>query len=627
MGACPYCGADNRSGVRFCRQCGKPLGETGPARAASPTCARCGTPLRPDARFCKQCGSPVAPAHPGGPTCPRCDQPVRPRAAFCPHCGARLTRPAAKRVCPRCRAQVRATARFCPICRTPLVPASTAPTGPRCPNCDTPIRPGARFCYICSRPLGPSQPSPSRRPPSQQRGRFGTGDLLPLITLTDRYVILEKIAQGGMGAVYKAQDRRIQDRIVAVKEMSESAIAPAERKRVLECFQREAELLARLEHPNLVRVTDRFQEEKRHYMVIEFIDGQTLEEMLAGRTEPFPEELVLAWADQLCDVLSYLHSQRPKIIYRDVKPANVMVLEGTDTVKLIDFGIARFFKPGKRKDTIELGTDGYAPPEQYGKSQTDERADVYALGAVLHQLLTLRDPVTVPFQFPHVRSLNPKVSRRVERAIAKAVEASRERRHPSVEEMRMALLGEDAARLRSLPTEEEVRKPAGLTRPSTAPPLVTGPLLPTPALVDFGNVAIGGGAPDQPLKVVVPAGERVTLSTDVPWLQVHPRSISKHSDQVVVTVDTGRLEAGRLALEGGWLKRWAGWHTHLLVPAEQQAHGYIEIESDSGHTRRVPVSVTVVPRRQQVQMGWVVTIGALLLEVAAVVGAVVALIP
>jgi len=457
---------------------------------------------------------------------------------------------------------------------------------------------------------------PPPLPPSQQPGRFGTGDLLPLTILAGRYVILEKIAQGGMGAVYKAQDRRLQGKIVAVKEMSESAIAPAERKRVLASFQREAELLARLEHPNLARVTDRFQEGERHYMVMEFIEGRTLQDLLEGRTEPFPEEQVLAWAEQLCDVLSFLHSQKPKIIYRDVKPANVMVVDDSDEIKLIDFGIARFFKPGKRKDTIEFGTDGYAPPEQYGKSQTDERADVYALGAMLHQLLTLRDPATDPFRFPRVRSLNPKVSRRVEAAIAKAVKPNKDKRHQSIEEMRVALLGDEATKRRRAPAKKKKKKPARPTRPSAVPPSVPGQLVLTPASLDFGPVLVGGDAPDRSAVVTFPAGEQATLSTDVPWLQVRPQKISKVGGQATVTLDTGRLRPGRRQLSGGGLKRWIGWHARHLVPAEQEISAHVEIELNSGKRQRVPISVTVVPQSRQVRLGWIKAIGLMVLEVA-----------
>jgi serine/threonine protein kinase len=573
MSACPKCGTLNRSGSRFCRLC----------RCALPSvsvlvCPRCGETLRQGVRFCKNCGMAL-------------QQTGRP-AATAPKSGPR-------RICPNCKTLVRANARFCANCCFPLT-APTAPTGQKCPHCGTVMRVGARFCRICSRPLGHGPPTlPASPPPSMQPGRFGTGELLPLTVLAkSRYVVLEKIAQGGMGAIYKAQDRRLQDKIVAVKEMAESAIAPTEREHILDCFKREAELLARLEHPNLVRVSDLFQEGERHYMVMEFVDGKTLAKMLEGRAKPFPEEQVLVWGEQLCDVLDYLHSQKPQIIYRDIKPANVMVLNGTDIVKLIDFGIARFFKPGKRRDTIELGTDGYAPPEQYGKSQTDVRADVYALGAMLHQLLTLRDPVIVPFQFPSLRSLNSKVSRRVDEAISKAVQSAKDKRHQSIKEMRAALIG-DGAPKRAAPSRSKpqvrVKQPPGKSSQKV--------LRVDPDELDFGRVLVGNRVPSWSIRVDIPPGEKATLSTDVLWLHVRPQSIDK-SGEATVTVYPRHLELGRRSLKGlGWL----AWPALFLVPVERQCSGHVEIKSKSD-TEYVPVSVVAAPSGGRVFFGWIVTV-------------------
>jgi serine/threonine protein kinase len=564
MNVCPQCGASNRSGASFCRNCRSAL-----PYATQPVCRYCGATLRLNACFCKACGRALS----GG------------------------TAPTVRRTCPQCGAQARANARFCPNCRSPLT-AQTTPAGLLCPHCGTVMRPGARYCRICSRPLGHKPaPPPVSLPPSMQPGRFGTGELLPLTVLAkSRYVVLEKIAQGGMGAIYKAHDRRLQNKVVAVKEMSESAIAPAEKERILDCFKREAELLARLEHPNLVRVSDLFQEGDRHYMVMEFVDGQTLEKMLERCSEPFSEERVLLWAEQLCDVLSYLHHQRPKIIYRDMKPANVMALKDTDAVKLIDFGIARFFKPGKRRDTIELGTDGYAPPEQYGKTQTDERADVYALGAMLHQLLTLRDPVSVPFQFPDVCSLNSKVSRRVNEAIAKAVQSAKEKRHQSIEEFGQALLGDGGV-------EREVAKAKPKEPAKKAPPSAPGSLATTPGALDFGRVVVGGRAPFWRVKVNIPAGEKATLATNVPWLHVHPQSIDKSGD-VTVTILPGLLSLGRQSLRGlGWI----AWPARFLVPGERAFSSHVEIKSKSG-TVCVPVSAIAAPSKGRAFGGWLATI-------------------
>jgi serine/threonine-protein kinase len=445
--------------------------------------------------------------------------------------------------------------------------------------------------------------------PTQQPHGFGTGDLLPTTLLAGRYVILEKIAQGGMGAVYKAKDKRLQGTLVAVKEMSESAIQPSEREQVIECFQREAELLARLRHPNLARVTDRFQRGDRHYTVMEYVEGDTLHDVLKTRSEPFPEERVLIWADQLCDVLAFLHRQHPKIIYRDMKPGNVMVMEGTDVVKLIDFGIARFYKPGRRRDTIEFGTDGYAPPEQYGKAQTDERSDVYALGATLHQLLSLRDPVSKPFHFPPLHRLNPKVSHRVASVIDKAVEASKSERYQDMDEMRAALLEGVSLAGSPVAVGDQAGSPEDDGESSA---------------VDFGEVGVGDAAPSRSVSIPVPAGETVQLSSDAPWLKVRPRSVKgaaagggspATSVDATLTLVPEALNAGRRRLTGGWLTRWAGWHTQLLVPAPETQRARLKIEGSGGTRHHVPVSVTVVPRGWNVTLGWLVTVAALLIEV------------
>ena len=499
-----------------------------------------------------------------------------------------------QRLCPRCGQPIKAKARFCPHCGVALAPKPKKKVK-RCPSCGAPVRAAAQFCGNCGDQL---KSKPKLLEPVDKIGIFGTGDLPPLTELAGRYRIMEKIAQGGMGAVYKAQDKRLDKKTVAVKEMSELAVEKSDRTRVLEAFQREAELLARLKHPNLVQVSDRFQNGDRHYMVMEFIAGETLRDILEGRSDPFPEEQVLIWADQLCDVLSYLHSHKPKIIYRDIKPANVMVVSGADTVKLIDFGITRFYKPGKKKDTIEFGTDGYAPPEQYGKAQTDERADVYALGATLHQLLTLHDPVTTPFKFPAVRKLNPDVSPRVEKAIAKAVKDSQKKRHQSMAEMRQALTG-------TVKAQGQQKRRA--------------------QLLECGRVTAASGIRDYATTIAPPDGKQASLSADEPWLDVQPRTI-KDSQEVTVIVNTALLEPGRLEMDGSWFKRWVGWHTRRFVPSERVCGGLVQVKSKGGPETQVLVEVNLIPQPGQVAFGWLKTIGAMLLEATIVIGALIALI-
>ncbi|NNJ09585.1 protein kinase [Chloroflexales bacterium ZM16-3] len=290
-----------------------------------------------------------------------------------------------------------------------------------CPNCNIQSPPGTTFCPECGLRLGTS---------SQV-----------LRVLQDRYELTKKLGQGGMGAVYLASDRRLSTVRWAVKEMSDDAItSPLERQQAGEAFRHEAELLASLSHPNLPRVTDHFQEGGKNYLVMEFVPGETLLDYCQRLGAPRPLDEVLGWASQICDVLSYLHGQRPPVIFRDLKPANVMMTPA-GTLKLIDFGIARLFKPGQSHDTQAFGTMGYSAPEQYGRGQTDARSDVYSLGVMLHQLLTGFDPAAAPFRLPPADQVNPAVPAAVAATLARAMHNEPDQRFASIAEMRLALLG------------------------------------------------------------------------------------------------------------------------------------------------------------------------------------------
>lgn len=223
----------------------------------------------------------------------------------------------------------------------------------------------------------------------------------------DHYYIIEEVGSGGFGSVYKAKDTHNGDKLVAIKEVSLDGLPTRTKIEATSSFEREASLLAQLNHPHLPRLYEYLQHPERWYLVMDFITGETLDEYQSKASrQRLPLSEVLDIGMQLCSVLHYLHSQQPPIIFRDLKPTNI-IRNPIGKIYLIDFGIARYFKPGQPKDTMALGSPGYAAPEQYGKAQTTPRADIYSLGAVLHQLLTTRDPSEAPFRFMPLRPKNP----------------------------------------------------------------------------------------------------------------------------------------------------------------------------------------------------------------------------
>jgi serine/threonine protein kinase len=219
--------------------------------------------------------------------------------------------------------------------------------------------------------------------------------------------------------------------------MVDHFIDQAQRIEANEYFAREADTLAQLKHQAIPAITDRFEIANRHYLVMEYVEGRNLEEELAARGEPLPEGLVIDIARQLCDVLIYLHGLMPPIIYRDMKPSNVM-LNSNGRVVLVDFGIARLFKAA-RKGTM-IGTLGFAPPEQY-QGMVDPRSDIYSLGATLHYVLTGRDPEKFPpFSFPPIRDLRPGVSSNLAGAIDAALAYEMDGRPQRVQDFRDMML-------------------------------------------------------------------------------------------------------------------------------------------------------------------------------------------
>ena len=244
-----------------------------------------------------------------------------------------------------------------------------------------------------------------------------------------KYEILKEIGHGGMSTVYLAMDKRL-NKQWAVKEIRKKGSGKND-EIVVNSLLAEANLMKRLDHPALPRIVDIIDNGITIYVVMDYIEGESLDKILSEYGAQ-PEDRVVEWAKQLCDALSYLHSQKPPIIYRDMKPANVM-LKPEGNIKIIDFGIAREYKEQNLSDTTVLGTKGYAPPEQYS-GQTDPRSDIFALGMTMHHLLTGIDPRNGEPYAP-VRQWNPELSEGIEIIIDRCVEPAAENRYQSCSDL------------------------------------------------------------------------------------------------------------------------------------------------------------------------------------------------
>lgn len=323
-------------------------------------------------------------------------------------------------------------------------------TPAQCPRCQRLTPEGARFCPGCGLDLRPA------------RARIGTGLLPANLMLQRRYLVMRKVAQGGQSAVYLALDTFENNAQRAIKEMSESNLTTAELEKAINDFIREASMLARLNHPALAKVYNTFVDGQKHYLVMEFVEGHNLEDELVELNRPLEWERVVEWSIALCDVLQYLHGQTPAIIYRDLKPANVM-LTPSGAIKLVDFGIARWLHPNRTRDTAQLGTDGYAPLEQYS-ARSEPRSDLYALGASMYHLLTGHLPEAAPSRIggqslTPIRGINPHVPEIVEQIALRALALQPRDRYPDAAAMRDALLQARRPRITARPRTTMVPAP------------------------------------------------------------------------------------------------------------------------------------------------------------------------
>lgn len=270
------------------------------------------------------------------------------------------------------------------------------------------------------------------------------GQILPTGTvLQGRYMVLGGLGAGGFSSVYRARDLRFPSvtRLCAVKEMLIGTADPEMRELTIKSFEREASMLAMLNHPAIPDIFDYFTDGNRSYLVLEFVPGQNLQQWLDETDEYLDEQKALDWALQVCEALAYLHSQKPQpIVFRDLKPSNIM-LDPYNHIRLIDFGIAKLFEANEDKGTM-IGTAGYTPPEQY-RGEATPAVDVYGLGATLHHLLTRQDPrQETPFTFHErpIRAANPSISRAFESIIIRCLAYDPKDRFPDAMALREALL-------------------------------------------------------------------------------------------------------------------------------------------------------------------------------------------
>jgi serine/threonine-protein kinase len=278
--------------------------------------------------------------------------------------------------------------------------------------------------------------------------------LQPGVLLRERYRIQQAVARGGMGSIYLADDIRLEGRVCAVKEVVGDPIAtPEDQQEAHEQFYREASVLARLDHPSLPKVSDFFSEEGRDYLIMDFVPGQDLSDIIESARDEgrfLPEAEVLGWVKQLIDALAYLHSQEPPVLHRDIKPANLK-LTPSGTIKLVDFGLVKIMESDEQRTVTIVqgrGTAHYTPLEQYGgdTGHTDVRSDIYSLGATVYHLLSNEPPTEAkerflkPGSLPGLRDINPLISPRTERTVAWSLNLHPDERPASIKVFRDALV-------------------------------------------------------------------------------------------------------------------------------------------------------------------------------------------
>ncbi len=240
--------------------------------------------------------------------------------------------------------------------------------------------------------------------------------------LNNIYRVVRLLGSGAMGNVYLVE-RIDDDRRFVVKELIFSESCGIDVDTAKEIFFREAEFMIKFNHPGLPKTYGIFTEKELNYLTMDYIEGKTLEEILTALEKPLAEEKAITWIGELCEILDYLHNGfNVPVVYRDLKLSNIIITPD-EKVKLVDFGIARLYNPDKNTDTFSYGSPGYSAPEQYrGRGQSSPQSDVYGLGVILFQMVTLYDPSVKPFTFPSMKTLNSSVKPGLEEIIRHSIE-------------------------------------------------------------------------------------------------------------------------------------------------------------------------------------------------------------
>jgi outer membrane protein assembly factor BamB/tRNA A-37 threonylcarbamoyl transferase component Bud32 len=438
--------------------------------------------------------------------------------------------------------------------------------------------------------------------------------LKPGALLQNRYSILRVLGVGGMGSVYQARDMRFPNvvKYAAVKEIINIA-DPSMREMVVRIFEREANTLASLDHPAIPKIYDYFNQGDRSFLVMEFIDGKDLEAHLNEASGHLEEEVVVNWAIELCDVLSYLHNHKDKdskpdpLIFRDLKPSNIM-LDQHGSIRLIDFGIARNYQTGQKGTMI--GTEGYSPPEQY-RGDASPAGDIYALGATLHHLLTKQDPrIEPPFSFSErpIRKVNAAVTMEMEAIISTALSYNPAERFASAADMKQALtlLRRKASGMLGRPTgtgrlpdskpiaantaatpATSTATPTATAKPSTGPTNVSSlwvfkcedELRSNPVL--HNNVVYIGAYDNNLYAVTANEGKLLWKYATDGGL---PGSPAIHGDTLYIGSEDRRLHA--VALRTGRVQ-WTYYTDGPVRSSPRIAEGHVFIGSDDNHLHAV----------------------------------------